>query len=73
VIVYFHYFAALDTNVSGEEEEEEEFEEFEEQDQGQAEQGKPSNLVAYLILILLIACFINVYENACFYVAITSR
>jgi hypothetical protein len=28
VIVYFHYFAALDTNVSGEEEEEEEFEEF---------------------------------------------
>jgi hypothetical protein len=35
-------------------------------------QGKPSKLVAYLILVLLIACFINVYENACLYIAITS-
>jgi hypothetical protein len=31
------------------------FEYQEEQDQGQADQGKPSKLVAYLILVLLIA------------------
>jgi hypothetical protein len=37
------------------------------------DQGKPSKLIAYLILVLLTACFINVYENACFYIAITSR
>jgi hypothetical protein len=46
VILCFHYFAALDTNISGEEEEEE-FEEFEEQAQGHiAHQGKPSKFVA---------------------------
>jgi hypothetical protein len=43
------------------------------EDLGQAEKGKPSKLVAYLILVLLIACFINVYENAYFYIAITSK
>jgi hypothetical protein len=32
------------------------FEYQEEEDRGQATQGKPSNLVAYLILVLLIAC-----------------
>jgi hypothetical protein len=37
------------------------------------DQGKPSKLVAYLILVLLIACFINVYENAYFYIAITTK
>jgi hypothetical protein len=47
--------------------------EYQEEDQGQADQGKPSKLVAYLILVLLNACFINAYENACFYIAITSR
>jgi hypothetical protein len=36
-------------------------------------QGKPSKLVAYLILVLLIACFINVYKNAGFYIATTSK
>jgi hypothetical protein len=36
----------------------------EEEDQGQATQGKPSKLDSYLILVLLIAYFINVYENA---------
>jgi hypothetical protein len=40
--------------------------EYQEEDQGQADQGKPSKLVAYLILVLVIACFINIYENACF-------
>jgi hypothetical protein len=34
------------------------------EDQGQAEKGKPSKLDSYLILVLLIACFINVYEIA---------
>jgi hypothetical protein len=47
--------------------------EYQEEDQGQANQGKPSELVASLILVLLIACFINVYANVYFYVAITSR
>jgi hypothetical protein len=32
--------------------------------QGQAEKGKPSKLDSYLNLVLLIACFINVYEIA---------
>jgi hypothetical protein len=40
------------------------FEYQEEGDQGQAEKGKPSKLDSYLILVLLIACFINVYETA---------
>jgi hypothetical protein len=34
------------------------------EDQGQAEKGKPSKLDLYLILVLLIACFINDYEIA---------
>jgi hypothetical protein len=41
--------------------------EYQEEDQEQANQGKPSKLVAYLILVLFIAYSINVYENACFY------
>jgi hypothetical protein len=34
------------------------------EDQGQADQGKPSKLDSYLNLVLLIACFIKVYEIA---------
>jgi hypothetical protein len=34
------------------------------EDQGKAEKGKPSKLDSYLILVLLLACFINVYELA---------
>jgi hypothetical protein len=34
------------------------------EDQGQDEKGKLSKLDSYLILVLLIACFINVYEIA---------
>jgi hypothetical protein len=64
---------ALDSSDPECTEEREIFEYQEEEDQGQANQGKPSKLVAYLILVLLIACFINVYENACFYIAIISR
>jgi hypothetical protein len=62
----------LNSNDTGFSKEGEVFE-YQEEDQGQADQGKPSKLVAYLILVLLIACFINVYENAWFYIAITSR
>jgi hypothetical protein len=36
------------------------FEYQELEDQGQADQGKPSKLLAYLILVLLTAYFINV-------------
>jgi hypothetical protein len=43
------------------------FEFQEEGDQGQATQGKPSKLVAYLIPILLVAWFITIYENALFF------
>jgi Ca2+/H+ antiporter len=64
--------SALDSNDAGFSEEGEVFE-YQEEDQGQADQSKPSKLVAYLILVLLTACFINVYENACFYIAITYR
>jgi hypothetical protein len=64
--------SALDSNDAGFSEEGEVFE-YQEEDQGQADQGKPSKLVAYLILVLLIACFINVYKNVYFYIAITSK
>jgi hypothetical protein len=56
-------FPAIDSNDECAEEGEV-FEYQEEGDQGQANQGKPSILVAHLILVLLIACFINDYELA---------
>jgi hypothetical protein len=55
--------SALDSNDPECTEEGEIFEYQEEGDQGQAEKGKPSKLDSYLILVLLIACFINVYET----------
>jgi hypothetical protein len=69
---FVNLLSALDSNDAGFSEEGEVFE-YQEEYQGQADQGKPSKLVAYLILVLLTARFINVYENACFYIAITSR
>jgi hypothetical protein len=51
-------------------EEGEVFEYQEEEDQGQANQGKPSILDAYLILFTYFACFLKVYKHACFYIAI---
>jgi hypothetical protein len=45
----------LDSNATECTEEGEVFEYQEEEDQGQANQGKPSKLVAYLIPILLVA------------------
>jgi hypothetical protein len=42
----------------------------EEEDQGLANQGKPPILDEYLILLTHFACFIKVYQIACFYIAI---
>jgi hypothetical protein len=69
---FVNLLSALDSNDAGFSEEGEVFE-YQEEYQGQADQGKPSKLVAYLIPVLLTTRFINVYENACFYIAITSR
>jgi hypothetical protein len=66
MLIGCYYLSAVDSNNNECTKEGEVFEYQEEEDQGQANQGKPSNLVAYLILVLLIACLINVYENACF-------
>jgi hypothetical protein len=41
--------------------------EYRGEDQGQADQGKPSELVASLILVFTHAWFITVYENALFF------
>jgi hypothetical protein len=70
--LYRYCLPALDSNDTECTEEGKVFE-YQEEDQGQTDQGKPSKLVAYLILVLLTTRFINVYENACFYIAITSR
>jgi hypothetical protein len=67
ILISLLFLPALDSNDTEGTEEGEVFEY-----QGQADQGKPSKLGAYLILVLLIACFINVYENACLHIAITS-
>jgi hypothetical protein len=72
MLICCHCLSTLDSNNTESTEKREAFG-YQGEDQGQAEQGKPSKLVAYLILVLLIACFINVYENAYFYIAITSK
>jgi hypothetical protein len=59
---------AIESNDTECTEEGEVYEYQEEEDQGQANQGKPSILDAYLILITHFACFLKVYENACFYI-----
>jgi hypothetical protein len=51
-------------------EEGEVYEYQEEEDQGQASQGKPSILDAYLNLFTYFACFLIGLSNACFYIAI---
>jgi hypothetical protein len=60
---------ALDLNDTECTEEGEIFE-YQEEAQGQANQGKPSILDAYLILFTYFAYFLKVYQNACFYIAI---
>jgi hypothetical protein len=73
VLIYCYCLPAIDSNENECTEEREIFEFQEEEDLGQANQGKPSKLVAYLILVLLNASFINVCKNAWFYIAIVSR
>jgi hypothetical protein len=63
LLAYYFTSSALDSNDTGYFEDGEIFE-YEEEDQRQADQGKPSKLDSYMILVLLIACFINVYETA---------
>jgi hypothetical protein len=55
VLIYCYCLPAIDSNENECTEEGEIFEYQEEEDQGQANQGKPSKLVAYLIPVLLIA------------------
>jgi hypothetical protein len=64
-----YYFLAME---SSEEctEEGEVYEYQEEEDQGQANQGKPSNLFHIWILFTCFAGCIKVFEIACFYIAI---
>jgi hypothetical protein len=65
LLIVCHFFLpAIESNDTECTEEGEVYEYQEEEDQGQANQGKPSILVAYLILVLHIACFINDYELA---------
>jgi hypothetical protein len=63
-------FPAIESNDTECNEEGEVYEYQEEEDQGLANQGKPSILDAYLILFTYFACFIKVYQIACFYIAI---
>jgi hypothetical protein len=63
MLICCHCLSALDSNNTESTGEGEVFG-YQGEDQGQAEKGKPSKLDSYLILILLIACFIKVYEIA---------
>jgi hypothetical protein len=69
VLMVSYYFPATESNEECAEEGEV-FEYQEEEDQGLANQGKPSILDTYLILFTYFACFIKVYQTACFYIAI---
>jgi hypothetical protein len=64
------FLPAIESNDTECTEEGEVYKYQEEEDQGQANQGKPSILDAYLILFTYFACFLKVYQNACFYIAI---
>jgi hypothetical protein len=69
-VCLFHYLlSTLDLNDTGFSEGVEIFE-YQEEDQGQADQGKPSILDAYLILFTYFASFKKIYQIACFYIAI---
>jgi hypothetical protein len=69
-VCLFHYLLpTLDSNDTGFSEGVEIFE-YQEEDQGQADQGKPSILDAYMILFTYFACFKKVYQIASFYITI---
>jgi hypothetical protein len=70
LIVGYFFLSVIESNDTECTEEGEVYEYQEEEDQGQANQGKPSILDAYLILFTYIAGFSKVYQNACFYIAI---
>jgi hypothetical protein len=65
-LIVCYYFPAIESNEECTEKGEI-FEYQEEEDQGQADQGKPSILDAYLILFTYFACFIKVYQLACLF------
>jgi hypothetical protein len=69
MLIVCYFFSAIESNEECAEEGEV-FEYQEEEDQGLANQGKPSILDAYLILLTYFACFIKDYQIACFYIAI---
>jgi hypothetical protein len=62
VYLYRYYLSALDSNDTESIKEGKVFG-YQGEYQGKAEKGKPSKLDSYPILVLLIACFINVYET----------
>jgi hypothetical protein len=66
VLIGFYYLPAIESNNNECAKEREVYEYQEEKDQGQATQGKPSKLVAYLIPVLYSAYLLNDYESACF-------
>jgi hypothetical protein len=73
IYLFVHYFFSVIESNEECTEEGEVYEHQDEEDQGQANQGKPSKIVAYLIPILLIAWFITVFENALFSAAIAPK
>jgi hypothetical protein len=58
-----YYLSALDSNDTKSIEEGKVLG-YQGEDQGQADQAKPSKLDSYLILVLILACFIDIYELA---------
>jgi hypothetical protein len=69
-LLFLSLLPAIESNDTECNKEGEVYEYQEEEDQGLANQGKPSILDAYLILLTYSACFIKVYQIACFYIAI---
>jgi hypothetical protein len=70
LFAYCSLFRTSESNDTECTEEGEVYEYQEKEDQGQGNQGKPSILDAYLIPFTYFACFLKVYKNACFYIAI---
>jgi hypothetical protein len=70
LIVCYFFLPAIESNDTECTEEGEVYKYQEKEDQGQANQGKPSILDAYLILFTYFACFLKGLSNACNYIAI---
>jgi hypothetical protein len=65
MLICCHCLPTLDSNDTESTEGKEVFG-YQGEDQGQANQGKPSKLVAYLIPVFILCIFINDHESACF-------